>query len=360
LIYLSTETEAWEGGGYRQVAPWENQQVARAAHSEWLRNQNKSYQMIAVKTWSAMLSETTWWQWYILITYSTVPIIFQKNVTTSIVNLHSITFFANPGLRPADGSTLRYSAISIFFLCTVRTNLRKCDNFIFIFSFTSESGNGSNFYQNGTGNKRIAGSIYLHELPLCKIHWHEIFSLWFFIRSTHLATWFYLYYIFWNKTRIRRYIYLWRAGYTPGDCLTSWVYSTTCCTVPVYKLLFIRQNKPVLSYLSLCLLPQLWPWSGCTLCIVHCTFVHSHSHAVSRLKACMAVDATPGSPHRRGRPPGSRPGGLAATKRVLFSDLLVSSPSSSPTPPRDGPGTVFLPDEEVVARPGPAALSQPP
>jgi hypothetical protein len=38
---------------------------------------------------------------------------------------------------------------------------------------------------------------------------------------------------------------LWRAGYTRGDRLTDrltcWVYSTTCCTVPVYKLLFIRQ-----------------------------------------------------------------------------------------------------------------------
>jgi hypothetical protein len=34
---------------------------------------------------------------------------------------------------------------------------------------------------------------------------------------------------------------LMRAGYTPSDHLTSWVYSTTCCTVPVYKLLFIRQ-----------------------------------------------------------------------------------------------------------------------
>jgi hypothetical protein len=32
---------------------------------------------------------------------------------------------------------------------------------------------------------------------------------------------------------------------------------------------------------------------------------------------------------RHGRPPGSRPGGLAATKRVSSSDPLVSSPSSS-------------------------------
>ncbi len=35
--------------------------------------------------------------------------------------------------------------------------------------------------------------------------------------------------------------------------------------------------------------------------------------AVSCLKACTAVDAMPGSPHRRGRPPGSHLGGLAAT-----------------------------------------------
>ncbi len=51
--------------------------------------------------------------------------------------------------------------------------------------------------------------------------------------------------------------------------------------------------------------------------------------AISHLKACTAADATPGSPHHRGRPPGSRPGGLATTKRVSLSDPLVSSPSSS-------------------------------
>jgi hypothetical protein len=82
--------------------------------------------------------------------------------------------------------------------------------------------------------------------------------------------------------------------------------------------------------------------------------------AISHLKACTAADATPGSPRRRGRPPGSRSGSLAATKRVLFSDPLVSSPSSSLVPPRDGPGTIFLPSEEVFARSGPAAPSQVP
>jgi hypothetical protein len=51
--------------------------------------------------------------------------------------------------------------------------------------------------------------------------------------------------------------------------------------------------------------------------------------AVSHLKACTAADATPGNPRRRGRPPGSRPGGLATTKWVSFSDPLVSSPSPS-------------------------------
>jgi hypothetical protein len=73
--------------------------------------------------------------------------------------------------------------------------------------------------------------------------------------------------------------------------------------------------------------------------------------AVSRLKACMASDAKPGSPRCHGRLPGSRPGGLAATKRVLFSDPLVSLPSPSLMPLRDGPGTVFLPGEEVFAQP---------
>ncbi len=70
--------------------------------------------------------------------------------------------------------------------------------------------------------------------------------------------------------------------------------------------------------------------------------------AVSCLKACTAANATPGSLRRRGRPPGLRPGVLAATKGVSFSDPLVSSPSSPPALPRDGPGTVFLPGEEIL------------
>jgi hypothetical protein len=58
--------------------------------------------------------------------------------------------------------------------------------------------------------------------------------------------------------------------------------------------------------------------------------------AVSRLKACTAMKATPGSPRRCGRPPGpgttatpaaAHPGSPAATIRVSFSDLLVSPPS---------------------------------
>ncbi len=61
----------------------------------------------------------------------------------------------------------------------------------------------------------------------------------------------------------------------------------------------------------------------------------------------------------RVRLPGSHPGIPATTKRVLFSDPLVSSPSP-PAPPRDGPGTIFLPGKEVFARPGPAAPSQVP
>jgi hypothetical protein len=79
---------------------------------------------------------------------------------------------------------------------------------------------------------------------------------------------------------------------------------------------------------------------------------------VSHLKACTAMDATPGSLRCHCRLLGSRPRGLAATKWVSFSDPLISSPSSSSTPPRNGPGTGFLPSKEVFARPGPAAPSQ--
>jgi hypothetical protein len=80
---------------------------------------------------------------------------------------------------------------------------------------------------------------------------------------------------------------------------------------------------------------------------------------VSSLRACMTADATPGSPRCRGRPPGSHPGGPATTKWVSFSDPLVSS-ASPPATPTDGLRTVFLPGEEVFARPGPAAPSQVP
>jgi hypothetical protein len=78
--------------------------------------------------------------------------------------------------------------------------------------------------------------------------------------------------------------------------------------------------------------------------------LYDSPYAVLRrgLKACTAADATPGSPRCHGRLPGSHQGGPAATNRVSFSDPLVSSPSPS-APPRDGPGNVFLPSEEVFA-----------
>jgi hypothetical protein len=81
--------------------------------------------------------------------------------------------------------------------------------------------------------------------------------------------------------------------------------------------------------------------------------------AVSRLKACTAADAEPGSLRYHSRPPDSRPGDPAATKQVSFSDSLVSPPSPLVLP-RDGPGTIFLPSEEALACPGPAAPSQVP
>ncbi len=63
--------------------------------------------------------------------------------------------------------------------------------------------------------------------------------------------------------------------------------------------------------------------------------------SVGRLKAYTEADATPGSPPHCGQPPGKHSGSPATTKRVSFSDPLVSSPSPSQAPPSDGPGTIF-------------------
>jgi hypothetical protein len=82
--------------------------------------------------------------------------------------------------------------------------------------------------------------------------------------------------------------------------------------------------------------------------------------AVSRLKACTAADATPGSPRRRGRPPDSRQGGLAATKRSHFQTRWSLHLPLLRRRHATVPGTVFLPSKEVFARLGMAAPSQPP
>ncbi len=73
---------------------------------------------------------------------------------------------------------------------------------------------------------------------------------------------------------------LWTPAHTPGDNQTSWVYSSNP-VLHLYISSYLIVNKPVLSYRLLCLLPQWWPWSGCTLCIVHCTFEHPRSHVGS-------------------------------------------------------------------------------
>ncbi len=44
-------------------------------------------------------------------------------------------------------------------------------------------------------------------------------------------------------------------AYIPGDCPASWMYSTTCVQY-LYISCYLSDNKPVLLYLLLCLLPQ--------------------------------------------------------------------------------------------------------
>jgi hypothetical protein len=56
---------------------------------------------------------------------------------------------------------------------------------------------------------------------------------------------------------------------------------------------------------------------------------HGTRTSSSAVKDCTEADATPGSLRRCCQPPGKRPGSPAATKLVLFSDPLVSSPSPS-------------------------------
>ncbi len=76
---------------------------------------------------------------------------------------------------------------------------------------------------------------------------------------------------------------LWHCGELATPLLTVkpvGVYSTTLVQY-LYISCYLLDNKPVLSYLFSRLLPQWWPRSGCTLCIVHCTVVHSHSHVGS-------------------------------------------------------------------------------
>ncbi len=48
---------------------------------------------------------------------------------------------------------------------------------------------------------------------------------------------------------------MWTPAYTPGDGQTSWVYSTNP-VLHLYRSCYVTVNKPVLSYLLLCLLPQ--------------------------------------------------------------------------------------------------------
>jgi hypothetical protein len=85
---------------------------------------------------------------------------------------------------------------------------------------------------------------------------------------------------------------LWRAVYTPGDRLTSWVYSTTCCTVPVYKLLFIRQLTsavvPLVVLASTMVTPIRLYSLYCTL--YFCTLTHWQPSVPATLSSAFVSD----------------------------------------------------------------------
>jgi hypothetical protein len=77
-------------------------------------------------------------------------------------------------------------------------------------------------------------------------------------------------------------ITLWRAGYIPGDRPASWMYFTTCVQY-LYISCYLSDNKPVLSYLSLCLLPQ-FPFLYCDL--FHCDLSDPFYKLVSDVCQC--------------------------------------------------------------------------
>jgi hypothetical protein len=75
----------------------------------------------------------------------------------------------------------------------------------------------------------------------------------------------------------------------PGDRLTIWVYSTTFVQY-LYISCYLSENKPVLSYLLMCLLPQWWPWSGCTLSWwTVLLYTHPHTHTSAAISASRSL-----------------------------------------------------------------------
>jgi hypothetical protein len=79
---------------------------------------------------------------------------------------------------------------------------------------------------------------------------------------------------------------LWTPVYTPTDRLTSWVYFTTFVQY-LYISCYLSDNKPVLSYLLLRLLPQ---WSPVESLQSH--FIFTMSHWSSGLPNCFPPQGT--------------------------------------------------------------------
>jgi hypothetical protein len=87
-----------------------------------------------------------------------------------------------------------------------------------------------------------------------------------------------------SKLRTISNVALWTPAYTPGDGQTSWVYSSNP-VLHLYISCYLTVNKPVLSCLLLCLLPQpilfflqsLPFLSADCYCIVHRLVHHQHT-----------------------------------------------------------------------------------
>jgi hypothetical protein len=116
--------------------------------------------------------------------------------------------------------------------------------------------------------KRTSKLFFMSQVSTFRPHIYELFSN--------------VYSLFVVLKRLLCKILVWRAGYTPADRLTSWVYSITLVQY-LYMSCYISVNKPVLSYLLSRLLPHLPLFLGLFTILIFLKKLQLHPEIQPRL-----------------------------------------------------------------------------